>query len=264
MTTNQECNKCGLCYKDCIFRGDALKLTNDGPVIDLEKCLMCGHCVAVCPKTAVNHPKSEPQEEITQLPTYEQAVNYLRSVRSVRVYKPELIPQEQMKKLLDIGRYPQTAINTQGVSYLVLEGREKIDEFLEVFFKSAAELCPDNKDFTWLKGAAKENWENGVDKIFQGCTSAIFALTDRDSRFGRANAQYSLTFIALLAPIMGYGTCWAGVVERLACDPKYSAYINEFLKIPEDKCVSGVLMAGIPDVEYLRLVERDPLEATFI
>ena len=263
MNTAVKCIHCKRCLDVCGHRRGAIDISGDTPVIHLENCNNCGHCVAVCPVDAINHPFSPRQPEIMPLPSYEQAENYLRSVRSIRLYKPETIPQDQMRKLVDIGRYVQTGGNSQGVGYLVLEGREKVIKLIDVFSKAADEFCPKNPDLSWIANCVRQYRETGNDGLFRGCTSLIFALVKKhDHR--KENAYFALTFIALMAPVMGYGTCWAGIFERLACDPVYAGPFEKHLGIPEDKRIGGVLMAGIPDVTFRRLVARDPLDITFM
>lgn len=254
------CIKCGLCAKVC---SRAITLTESGPKIDLEKCNACGHCVAVCPVDAIDNPKSPRQREVF-VPSYEDAAAFLRTPRSVRFYREELIPRDKLLKLIDIGRYPQTGSNSQGISYIVVEGREKIRNILEVFCKAADEFCPKNPDLGWIAGCVERYRESGVDGVLRDCTALIFALSKKYDHRGRENAQFSLTFMALAAPSLGLGTCWAGIFERLACHAEYAEPIAEAIGLPSDKCIQGVLMAGIPDIEFRRVVERDPLDLTII
>jgi nitroreductase/NAD-dependent dihydropyrimidine dehydrogenase PreA subunit len=263
MNAAAKCDKCNLCLDVCGRTRGAIDITDKGPVLHLDKCNNCGHCVAVCPVDAIEHPLSPIQPKVMPLPSYEQAENYLRSVRSIRLYKPEPIPRKKMRLLVDIGRYPQTGGNAQGISYHVLEGRDKVKSLIDVFCAAADEYGPKNPDLNWIAACADSYRKTGVDGLFRGCTSLIFALSKKHDARGSANAQFSLTFIALLAPTLGFGTCWAGIFERLACDPQYAKPFEDFLGIPEDKCIRGALMAGIPDIEFLRLVERDPLDIVF-
>ncbi len=253
------CIQCGLCAKVC---RRAITLTKNGPVIDESKCNACGHCVAVCPVDAIENPKSPRQREV-YIPSYEDAAAFLRTARSVRFYKEELPARETMLRLLDIGRYPQTGSNSQGISYIVVEGREKICKILDVFCKAADEFCPKNPDLGWIAGCVAEYRKTGVDGILRDCTELIFALSKKYDHRGRENAQFSLTFMALAAPTLGLGTCWAGIFERLACHEEYMGPIAEAIGLPSDLTIQGVLMAGIPDITFRRLVERDPLQVEF-
>ena len=256
---NDKCIRCGLCVKVC---RKAISLTDDGVMIDLNKCNACGHCVAVCPTDAIENPKSPRCEEIKAI-SYEDACNFLRSSRSVRFYKDETVPREKMMKLLDIGRYPQTGSNSQGISYIVIEGKEKIREIVEVFCKAADEFCPKNPDLGWIASCVSQYRKTGEDGILRGCTELIFALSEKYDHRGRENAQFSLTFMALAAPTLGIGTCWAGIFERLACHDEYTAPIAKAIGLPEGKKIQGVLMAGLPDIKFNRIVERNPLDVEF-
>lgn len=48
-TSRKKCNSCGLCAKQC--PAQAINIENPRK-IDTTKCLLCAHCIAVCPKGA--------------------------------------------------------------------------------------------------------------------------------------------------------------------------------------------------------------------
>jgi len=239
----------------------AVTLTESGPEFDLEQCFSCGHCQAVCPVGLIDHAKAPRQESVGEIPSYEDAARFLRTARSVRLYKDELIPRDKLLKLVDVARYAQTGSNTQGISYLILSGKEKVKGLLELFCDEALDPVNGND---WLRRCAEEYRSTGCDGVFRGCTSLIIALSDADFENGAKNAQFCLTFAALAAPSLGVGTCWAGIFERLAAGDKCPASIRDYLKLPAEKRIRGVLMAGVPDVTYRRLVGRNPLDVTFL
>ena len=45
--TDEQCSQCRSCVDNC--RENAIELTDQGPVIDFDKCLFCGHCHRDCP-----------------------------------------------------------------------------------------------------------------------------------------------------------------------------------------------------------------------
>lgn len=47
----KDCLKCYACMNTC--PNDAIKETDDGPVIDAEKCTGCGECKEVCPANCI-------------------------------------------------------------------------------------------------------------------------------------------------------------------------------------------------------------------
>ena len=102
-----KCVKCGLCVADC--PACILDMGNDGPECNVDRgCMSCGHCVAICPTGAMDN-KYTPREEMIPVPkeciSASQAYDFLRSRRSVRLFRPQAPKQEDVLKLLDICRY---------------------------------------------------------------------------------------------------------------------------------------------------------------
>ena len=254
-----QCSRCGSCIRECNKQMGVITLTDKGVEIELDECNKCGHCVAVCPTDSMDHPLSPRQELVGEALTPEDAEMFLRSARTVRYYKDELVPHEKMQRLLDIGRYAQTGANTQGISYIVIEGKEKIENLHKLFNSKANEACRKDPSLARLSDYMKRQEEQKSDIVFRDAPELILALSDIDNVQGKENAQFSLTFIALLAPTLGIGTCWAGIFELLATRKEYAKPFLEFAGVPEGKRISGAMMAGIPDVKFRRLVARDPL-----
>ena len=251
-----KCISCGLCVKVCYSK--AVDIASGSPVIDESKCNLCDHCAAICPTDAI---------EVSALPLgplagapfeADEAERFLRYARSVRFYKPDLIGCEDMTKLINIGRYAQTASNTQGISYMVVEGRDKVIKLADLLCEVYETLAKDDPDLAWVAPRVAD-YKSGNDCILRGAPELILALSENGVR-RRQNAQYSLTFIALLAPSMGIGTCWAGIFERFICHEVYGKPFREHLGLPEGTFVDGALMVGYPDVTFRRLAERNPLK----
>ena len=253
------CSQCGVCIKECGPLREAISLTDNGIRIDLDLCIACGHCVALCPTDEIEHPLSPRGPLMDKLPTPETAAMYLRSPRSVRFYKKEGVPRETLARLLDIGRYPQTGINTQGISYLVVDGRDKVESLNALFCETALKLIPEHPEMARLSEIIELQKARGAEIIFRGAPQLIIALADKDHPRPRENAQFSLTFIALMAPVLGLGTCWAGYFESLAIRDRFAAPFWKFLNLAENMRIRGALMVGVPDVQFRRLVARNPL-----
>jgi len=254
------CSQCGSCVRECDPLREAISEIDGGVRINLDLCMICGHCVAVCPSDEMEHPLSPREALMDRLPTPEAAAMYLRSPRSVRQYKKEGAPRETLMRLLDIGRYSQTAINTQGISYLVVDGREKVEALNALFCETVLKLIPEYPELARLTEVIETQKKRREERIFRGAPQLIIALADKDHPRPRENAQFSLTFIALLAPTLGLGTCWAGYFESLAIRDQFAAPFWKFLGLADNMRIRGALMVGLPDVQFRRLVARKPLK----
>ena len=126
----RDCILCGACIAVCPAGSIGLE---DGRVVQLRQaCIRCGQCEAVCPAGAMKNDLL-PQDRILELPqdppfSAEQAERFLRARRSIRHWLDEPVPQDLTRRLLDIGRYAPTGSNTQGVSYIVVQTPEKMEQ----------------------------------------------------------------------------------------------------------------------------------------
>lgn len=87
-------------------------------------CIMCGHCVAVCPKEAVaiSGYGTGPIAKTGDIRLNPDSVlDVIRFRRSVRQFQDKKIPHNVLEQVLEAGRLTHTAKNMQDVSFAVLE-----------------------------------------------------------------------------------------------------------------------------------------------
>ena len=134
-----KCKKDGICAGECpvaiiqLQEGDGHpELVPGGEAV----CLICGHCVAVCPHGALSHEKIPikdcPSIKKELLINEEQAVQFLRSRRSVRFYKEQPVEKDKIQRLIEIARYAPTGSNSQLVEWLVFTDKAKINKLAEL------------------------------------------------------------------------------------------------------------------------------------
>ena len=259
ITVNKEkCIKCGLCVSVCPKY--VLKLGDHGPEeACAEECIACGHCVAVCPREAIDNIKT-PLSKQTSTKNFpklkpEEAEHFLRSRRSVRTYKETPVPRGKLTALVNIAHYAQSGHNSQGLSYVIIDDRKILDKAVELVIN---QLEADQVS----SGLAQYYREKAIDTILRGAPSLILATADASSLRGRENSVISLTYLELYAPTLGLGSCWAGLFERVAM--KENSPITDLFAIPQNKKITGAVMVGYPKYTYARLVDRNPLEVTFL
>ena len=262
ITVNEDkCIKCGLCIKECPTF--VLKMGQKGPeAISADSCIACGHCTAVCPKEAIDNIKSPLASQINSkdFPKLDaaEAEHFLRSRRSIRTYKEESVSKEELTKLVNIARLAPTGSNAQGVSFVAILDTKIVKEALEETIKwmETSQL----KDR--FKGLTNAYREFGVDGIFRGAPNLVLTTADKDFSRGRENSIFSLAYLELYAPSLGLGSCWAGLFEVCALLP--DSPMLKLFNIPEGKRITGAVMVGYPKYSFNRLVDRNPLEVTFI
>lgn len=265
ITVNSNCVKCGFCADTCPV--GIIVIQEDGPkLIHTKACIRCGHCVAVCPHAAMDHTKAPlgAQASLEQTPMLDpdMALLFLRSRRSIRCYKEETVPQDKMLQLLEAARFAPSGGNSQGLSYLVVSQREKMQKLTEITIDWMEEQI--KQGVPWLKpysGIIQVYRSTGRDVILRDAPNLVVALAPKSFPLGRDNARYSLAYVELFAPSLGLGTCWAGFLEMCAASGCPELY--NLLEVPEGMNVAGAVMVGFPKYKYHRLVDRNPLQVTW-
>ena len=136
---DSKCKKDDFCVQECpasiISQPDK---KNRPEMVDGgdQLCLACGHCVAVCPHGALSHKKT-PLEECPPIAkeliiSQEQAIQFLRSRRSIRNYKKKPVEKEMIQTIIDIARYAPTGGNSQAVEWIVHMDKNTVKEIAEL------------------------------------------------------------------------------------------------------------------------------------
>jgi ferredoxin len=98
-----------------------------------EICIECGHCVVVCPNHALSHKKVQisdfPLVKKELFINEDQAVQFLCSRRSIRIYKDKPVEKDKIQRIINIARYAATGGNSQTVEWVVYSDKEKIQKF---------------------------------------------------------------------------------------------------------------------------------------
>lgn len=260
---NQEkCTRCGICVAICPPR--ILQMEKDGPsVTEIQACIACGHCVAICPQAAIDNVRTplSGQVDLAKFPVIdtETAYHYMRSRRSIRCYKSESIPRNQLLKLVDVARFAPTASNKQGISYILVDDSNILKKATE----AVIQWMEENQSHWWSFPIHIHAYrEQGIDGIFHSAPNLIIATASKDFKNGRENTILSFAYLELFANTLGIGSAWAGLFEMCAFS-NYSPLLDLF-KIPENKSITGAVMVGFPKYSFKRLVDRNPLDVTWL
>ncbi len=127
-----KCKRDGFCVRECPGRIIQQLEDNLPEIVPGAICLECGHCVAVCPHGALDHERIPMQDspllrEEFQI-SEEQALQFLRSRRSIRRFRDKAVEKEKIQKLIRGASYAPTAGNSQMVEWLVLTDKNRIKE----------------------------------------------------------------------------------------------------------------------------------------
>jgi nitroreductase/NAD-dependent dihydropyrimidine dehydrogenase PreA subunit len=258
---NEKCKKDGICAMDCPMA--IIQIDKDaGPRIvpgGDANCLRCGHCVAVCPHAALSH-QDIPLENCVPLRkehsiNRDQAIQFLRSRRSIRFFKDKPIEKDTIKQLIEIARYAPTASNSQLVEWTVFTDAAKIHEIASLvigWMKGVLENKQQPSYAPYMPTVAGA-WDMGYDAVLRNTPGLILAHAPRQAGNGMIDVALALSYLELAAPSYGLGTCWAGMLHgAMRSEPS----IKTALGLSKDIPYHYPMMIGHPKTRYFRLPER--------
>ena len=264
LTIDQDkCNKDGLCAMDCPVGIIQLNKEGDGfPGVEAEmeaSCLKCGHCVAVCPHGALDNsyvPRDAcPEIGEALIVATDQAIQFLRSRRSIRHYKNRPVEKDTIESLIKVARYAPTAGNSQLVKWTVFTDPTQLKTIAEQTVDCLRDIVATQPEGTYpaYLPLILAGWDRGFDAILRGAPSLIVASAPKENPSGLVDVSLALSYLELLAVPMGLGTCWAGLVRRALATWKP---IQETIGLPEGHVHYYPMMLGYPKFKYHRLPER--------
>lgn len=249
----EKCIGCGQCVSDC--PADRLKL-EEGKAVYTPECIQCGHCVAVCPVRAVAIPEYD-MDEVEEYDAEkfhlepEHFLHALKFRRSIRRYKDQHVEQEKLERILQAGRYTETAKNRQECRFIVVQ--EHLEEFKDLLWEEVPWMAESIKKtmphysmlfkFMYRK-RRKDRADDGLFFNAPVCV-VIGAENTLDAGLAAANME-------TMAVAEGLGVLFDGYLQRVveAC-PK----AKEWLGIP-DLPAACCMLLGYPAVTYRRTAPR--------
>ncbi len=258
-----KCKKDGLCALECPVGLIRMDEAGDGFPVEVPEaesaCLKCGHCVAVCPQGALNNSQA-PLDECTEIDTElsitkDQAIQFLRTRRSIRHYKDRPVEKETIESLIKAARYAPTAGNSQLVRWTVFTNPsdlrtitlQTVDCLRDIVASQPKETYP-----PYLPLILKF-WDMGIDTILRGAPVLLVASVPEVNPSGMVDLSLAFSYLELLAVPMGLGTCWAGLVRRALAAWKP---IQETIGLPEGHVHYYPMMLGYPKFKYHQMPER--------
>jgi nitroreductase/NAD-dependent dihydropyrimidine dehydrogenase PreA subunit len=258
---NEKCKKDGICAADCptaIIKVDKIDGPRIAPGSELS-CLRCGHCVAVCPHEALSH-RDIPLEKCFPIRkelsiTSDQAIQFLRSRRSIRFFKDKPLDKDTLEQLIHIARYAPTASNTQLLQWTVFTDADKIHEISALvieWIKGVLEKDPQPSYAPYMPTLALA-WDLGYDAVLRHAPGLIVASAPKEANNGMVDLTLALSYLELAAPSFGLGTCWAGLLQGAL---KSRPSIKPAVGLSENTPFYYAMMIGYPKTKYFRMPER--------
>lgn len=269
-TINEEkCTKCGACSRECptmIIDGrQGVPFIKEGR----EKgCIKCQHCLAVCPTAALSILGKDPEQSIpvgTDIPDAKAMTTLIKTRRSIRKFKPEILEAGVLSELLETAAYAPTGHNKNQVLLSVTDSLEQRDKVRTLVYDSI-KTAMDNDTLPAALGMFakfQSVWEGkGIDILFRNAPHIIIASGPTDNSNAVHDGVISLSYLELVANTMGLGTLWDGLAK--AVFNMIDSTLATQLGIPADHTISYIMIVGNPATKYHRSVQSEGLHLNTI
>ncbi len=268
LVDKEKCARDGICSAECpmaLIQIQEDKYPAPSPLAD-QLCIRCGHCVAVCPHGAMSldtmpADSCPPVREEWDL-SADQAEHFLRSRRSIRVYKDKPVEREKLEKMIDAARHAPTGHNFQPVHWLVINNKDEVHKLAEMTIDWMKSVLKVDKEM----GKAMHMdmitlaWRFGHDVVLRSAPSLIVVHGHEADLTAEKSCVIAMTYLELMARPVGLGACWAGFFEAAA---QFWAPLSEALSLPAGHKCFGAMMAGYPRFRYHRLPLRREARITW-
>ncbi len=254
---HQRCTKDHLCLQICpvgiLGTGTDGFPTSERP----DRCVGCGHCMAVCPSDALaleGTPRTELAPIRPELKVAPEAVEQLlRARRSVRRYRKEPVPRELLERLIDTARMAPSGLNRQPIAWTIVSGPERLRRLSQLiidWMDHTIKNDPGTAQFLDLATIVRD-WPKR--DPLRGAPHLVIARGNKQDPLTAGSGPLSMTYLELAAAAHGLGTCWAGYFQMAAHGfaPLLSA-----VELPESEMVAGAMMVGYPAIECRAIPAR--------
>jgi nitroreductase len=153
-----------------------------------------------------------------------EALEAIQKRRSVRKFTGDIVPREDLEKIVDAGRLAATGSNRQPWEFIVVTDREMIDKLTVVG--------------QWMKKAG----------------AIIAVVLDPYSRWWLEDGSAAIENMLIASTALGYGSCWVEG-DALPLEEEFKT----LLCIPKGKRLLALVPVGVP-AEW-PAAEKRPLES---
>lgn len=272
------CKRCFTCTEVCPILVFAKKDKESIPEIlddNLQFCLLCGHCAAICPAGAITHDSYPPGSIVPAkkeaLPSAEQLIEMLRMRRSIREFKDKPVERELIERVLDVARCAPSDHNRQSTEYIVVQDRSTLDKIVQLssaYYENLVEMLQNTAEQGGEKPAFLLELEGfvdilktGKDLILCGAPLLIAFHAEESMGFPAENANIVLCYTMLAGMSLGLGSFYTGFVV-MAC--KDDRAVPQLLSLPDNHQIYGALAMGYPKFKYKNWIKRKPPNVKWI
>lgn len=180
----------------------------------------------------------------------------IKTRRSIRVYKKDIVPDEIIEKILDAGRWAPSGKNRQHWHFIVIKDEKLKAEVGKLWAEAAQRYFSKQRDESLFEEMKEQPEEFSGDKwvrdsksgdAYRYCFGAPFliavSINNPEIENNFPSAFLAIQNMALAAHALGVGSC---ITRRIVKYPEDRKKIQELLKIPREHEMVALITLGYP------------------
>lgn len=164
-----------------------------------------------------------------------EVLDKMRSRRSIRKYKPDMVPQDVLNQIIEAGLYAASGMGYQNTIIIQVTNKKLRDEISEM-----------NREIAGMK--------EGTDP-FYGAPAMLIVLAKKDWRTGVYDGSLVMGNLMLAAHELGLGSCWIHRAKE-EFETDWGKELLKSLGIEEEYEGIGHCALGYIDGEYPEAAKR--------
>ena len=167
----------------------------------------------------------------------------MKTRRSIRKYKPDMVPQELLDQIIEAGIYAASGRNRQDSIIIQVTDKKLRDEIMEMNCKIGG-------------------WQEGFDP-FYGAPAMLIVLTRKDNPNRVYDGSLVMGNLMLAAHELGIGSCWIHRAKE-EFETEWGKELLKSLGIEEEYEGIGHCALGYVDGEYPKELARKECRVFYI
>ncbi|PLX09678.1 MAG: hypothetical protein C0596_01265 [Marinilabiliales bacterium] len=273
------CSQCGICEAVCPAL--VIEKLDDGSIDfnsnNLDLCLGCGQCMAVCKTKSVFAKGMNYADDFFEITRADDFLSLLESRRSVRQFKHKPLCQEDLNKIINaISNVPHGDAH-HNVEITILNSREKIMEgipLMSEFFDKLGKWLHNpfmrriikkrkgeatlntlkNHLLPRIEKGVYQNFSDDYDGITRGAYTLMIFHAPYDSEEHVEDAFIMVSYASIAAHALGIGATIVGLVPAAL---NKSPELRKIYEIPDKHNSVISLILGYPKYKYHRGIKRE-------
>ncbi len=184
-------------------------------------------------------------------------LDFMKSRRSTRKFKDEMVPEEMIHQVIEAGRYAPSGGNSQSTHFIVIQKKQVLDRLADLVREEFAKMEIQVNTYPSLVNSINAS-KKGNYVFHYNCPVLIVTANKKEYGNNIADCACALENMMLMANALDLGSVWINQLRWLNENPVILDAMKE-LGLEEDERVYGALALGYADTQD-GLPVRKPLD----